>query len=179
MEKQCIHCKKKKNIDLFVSDSRSKDGKSNVCKMCKKGQVIESSRYKDYKAKHKKLYAENSQYRESMKAKANKFRIENNEKVLLSQAKSRSNRNGLGFNLELSDIIIPDKCPILNVKLKRGVGKKDKQSPSIDRIDNSKGYITGNVRVISYLANHMKADATPEELHNFSLNIINYINGMI
>jgi hypothetical protein len=36
--------------------------------------------------------------------------------------------------------------------------------PSLDRIDNNKGHVKGNVRMISYRANVLKSDATVEEL---------------
>jgi len=176
-QKVCIHCGESLDLDLFVTDSRNiETGKSNVCKSCKKIQVNKSSRYKDYKAKHKKQYSEDFEYRELMKKRAAKFRNENNSKVLVSQAKARSSKFQLDFNIDISDIIIPTHCPILNIKLSRGNGVKSNSSPSLDRIDNCLGYIRGNVRVISNLANSMKRDATKEQLLMFAKNIENYLN---
>lgn len=37
-------------------------------------------------------------------------------------------------------------------------------SPSLDRLDSSKGYVKGNVRVISKRANQLKNNATVEEM---------------
>jgi len=37
-------------------------------------------------------------------------------------------------------------------------------SPSLDRLDNTKGYIKGNIVVISNKANRLKGDATLQEL---------------
>jgi hypothetical protein len=45
-------------------------------------------------------------------------------------------------------------------------------SPSLDRIDNNKGYIKGNVEVISWKANIMKSNASPEELVEFAKAIL-------
>jgi hypothetical protein len=47
-----------------------------------------------------------------------------------------------------------------------GSGPKYKRSnaPSLDRWDNSKGYIPGNVFVISWRANWLKHDGSVEEL---------------
>jgi hypothetical protein len=49
-------------------------------------------------------------------------------------------------------------------------------SPSIDRIDNTKGYIKGNVIVMSTLANAMKNKASFEQLKSFSTNILKLVN---
>ena len=41
-------------------------------------------------------------------------------------------------------------------------------SPSLDRIDPTKGYVKGNVMMMSALANRMKQDATLKQLNQFS-----------
>lgn len=46
---------------------------------------------------------------------------------------------------------------------------------SIDRIDNSLGYIPGNVEVITKKANSMKNGASNEELLNFANAVISKI----
>jgi hypothetical protein len=42
--------------------------------------------------------------------------------------------------------------------------RREPNSPSLDRIDNTKGYVPGNVWVISWRANDLKRNATLEEL---------------
>lgn len=86
------------------------------------------------------------------------------------RAKQRCKQTGRDFNIEVSDIVIPDTCPILGIKLNVNSGKSGaySDSPSLDRIDNSKGYIKGNVQVISQLANAMKSHASNKELHKFA-----------
>lgn len=77
------------------------------------------------------------------------------EKLLFNAAKSRAKANGREFDIDLSDIVIPASCPVLGIPMTR---------PSLDRINNDKGYVKGNVRVISYRANALKNDATVGEL---------------
>lgn len=86
------------------------------------------------------------------------------------RAKQRAKQLGREFNLSVSDITIPDYCPILGIKLNMNSGKSGayRNSPSLDRIDNSKGYTKDNIQVISQLANAMKCHATNEELHKFA-----------
>lgn len=82
---------------------------------------------------------------------------------LLRTAKCRAKKKGVECTITTNDFEIPDKCPILGVTLVRGVGKALGSSPSLDRIDPTKGYIPGNVAVISYRANTLKSFGTIEE----------------
>jgi len=88
----------------------------------------------------------------------------NPAKSILVSAKTRANRNGLEFNLTLDDIQIPEYCPILNILLGSLRGSRTNNTPSLDRIDNSKGYVKGNVHVVSWIANRLKGIATLEQL---------------
>lgn len=83
---------------------------------------------------------------------------------LYSKVKSRSKRYDIPFNLELSDIIIPDVCPLLGIPITQGEGKHYDNSPSIDRLIPNLGYTKGNIWIISNRANRIKSDATLEEL---------------
>jgi hypothetical protein len=92
---------------------------------------------------------------------------------LWSQAKRRAKRENIEFIIERSDVIIPEKCPYLDVPLTKVWGKGRLQTnASIDRIDNSKGYVKGNIQVISLLANTMKNNSTKEELITFAKNVL-------
>ena len=90
-------------------------------------------------------------------------------------------RRGIDFNLHFTDFELPEFCPILGLKIEYGAGN-DGNAPyhaTLDRIDNSKGYIPGNVMVISRLANSMKNEANFEQLRSFITNynyFLNYIN---
>lgn len=103
----------------------------------------------------------------------------NPEKYLFSLAKHRAKAKGLEFSIELEDIFIPEKCPYLEISLDvargqgRGYGNSHKSKCSLDRIDSTKGYIKGNVQVISMLANQIKTNASEEELLTFSRNYLN------
>lgn len=94
------------------------------------------------------------------------YRKQNPEKVILGRAKYRAKKKGVPFNLELEDIVIPARCPVLDIPLmvNEGGAHSACHSPSLDRIDPEKGYVKGNVIVISTKANRIKNDATPEEL---------------
>jgi hypothetical protein len=80
-------------------------------------------------------------------------------------AKVRARKNGLPFNIEVSDLSVPEACPVLGIALVWGCGKRQKDaSPTVDRIVPSLGYVKGNVAVISWRANRIKSDATADEL---------------
>jgi predicted nucleic acid-binding Zn-ribbon protein len=93
------------------------------------------------------------------------------------RAKQRAKDSGREFNLKVEDIVIPDVCPILGIPLNMNSGKSGayRNSPSLDRIDNSRGYTKDNIQVVSQLANAMKCHATNEELHKFAAWILSKV----
>ena len=80
------------------------------------------------------------------------------------KAKQGAKKRGIHWDLEIKDIVIPDTCPILGIPIFRTGTKRTANSPSLDRIDNNIGYTKNNVHVISWRANDLKKDATPEEI---------------
>lgn len=83
--------------------------------------------------------------------------------ILVKQAKWRSARAGIPFAIAVSDVRIPEFCPILGIRIEMGRGKNRVASPTIDRIVPSLGYVPGNIAVISFRANRIKNDGTAEE----------------
>lgn len=92
------------------------------------------------------------------------WRVNNPKKYILKNAAARAKVRGLEFNITIDDFEIPEYCPALGIKLimQAGKGASD-NSPSLDRIDSSKGYIKGNVQVLSWRANNLKSNGTAEE----------------
>lgn len=129
-------------------------------------------RYQQYYQKNRiKHLQQTARYRVMLRTSSK----ENYIKFLLGGAKNRAKQKGLDFNITVSDLHLPDVCPILGIPLVTTNIKPTDNSPSIDRIDNTKGYIQGNVHIISYRANSLKRDASMHELNL----IVKYFNGLI
>lgn len=91
------------------------------------------------------------------------------EQELCYAARRRAKARELEFNLTPDDIFIPDACPILGIPLVPGKGKSHDSSPTLDRINPDRGYVVGNVLVISHLANRLKSDARPWQLFRVAM----------
>lgn len=90
------------------------------------------------------------------------------ESFVLKRIKERAFKKELDFNLTVEDIVFPEKCPVFGFELQRNVNIPKFNSPSVDRIDPTKGYTKDNIQILSNKANAMKQDATPEELLKFA-----------
>lgn len=140
-EKRCSKCGIVKSIDQFHRHIKHCDGFDSQCKKCKK-----------------KYFQDNPVLRKTNQ--------------MICDARQRAKTKGLPFDLDHDYIrsIVPSHCPILGVPLAwscvRGNdhGGALPNSPSLDRIDPSKGYVKGNVWIISHRANSIKNDASHEEL---------------
>lgn len=124
---------------------------------------------KEHYAKSK-IQKENN--KEALKQININYKLNNPEAWLLKNCKARARQKGMDFNLELSDIYIPDICPIMKQPLQYIPGGYSDYSPSVDRIDSTQGYIKGNIWVISSIANRMKWNATKDQLLQFAKGII-------
>jgi hypothetical protein len=103
-----------------------------------------------------------------------KLVTESPEKAIWYSAKFRAKRDNTEFTITTEDINIPLICPairqpIIKETIEGGKTGPKGNSPSLDRIDNDKGYIKGNVQVLSNKANTMKGNSTPQERINFAL----------
>ncbi len=93
---------------------------------------------------------------------------------LLRQCKYRAKIQGKEFDISKDDLEIPTHCPVFGIPLFFINGRRGPNSYSIDRLDNSKGYVKGNVRVISFKANQYKGDMTIEEVES----LLKYMKGI-
>ena len=83
------------------------------------------------------------------------------EKRIYNRAKTRAKRKGIPFDILLEDVVIPNKCPVFSQPFVYG---DPDWTYSIDRLDNSKGYVRGNILIVSNKANRLKNDATMDDL---------------
>jgi hypothetical protein len=110
----------------------------------------------------KKLYRQNNLEKEKERKKI--YYQNNLEKQMIAHARHRAKEKQLPFDLQEGDIMVPEICPVLGIQLKTGEGNICDTSPSLDRIVPGKGYVKGNVIVVSSKANLIKSNATPEEI---------------
>lgn len=111
-------------------------------------------------------------HRELNKDKYNKYQQEyylkqtkeNPKGLLLRRMRASANSRGLECTVTVDDIVIPKVCPILNIPLEFHKGTHKNNSISVDRIDTTKGYIPGNIAIISFKANTLKGNMTLSEI---------------
>lgn len=120
-------------MNNFPPDRRASDGKQARCRKCINSWMKEH--YRRNPAEH-----------------------------MLRRAKSRAQTKGFDCTIMLDDILpLPTHCPVFGMKLTCGNGQQDPNALSLDRIDNTLGYVPGNVVVMSYLANRLKNDGTAKQ----------------
>lgn len=169
--KKCSKCGKIKEgtLEFFHRARYLKSGLSSWCKVCK-------GRYTQNNLELKRKYGKRYSKTKGGISQRKRWKTDNVVKYLLYPAKNRCKKNGIEFNIKPEDIKSVNVCPLLKIPLVVRVGcGKNYDSPSLDRIDPQKGYVKGNVRVISSLANNIKSYATPEQIKTVAKNIDDYI----
>jgi hypothetical protein len=183
----CDNCKaqkrevqRNKNRERYNTDEEYRLIRVTRCKEIRKNQKEKSAEWaKKYREKEGNEVA-NTRARNWYNQKPKEERAEysllkyykNLRNQMYSNAKGRAKKQSIPFTITKEDIIIPDLCPVFNIRLEWGIGLgKTDNSPSLDRIIPEKGYIKGNIVVISWLANRLKNNATLAQLEQ----VCNYI----
>lgn len=131
---KCIKCEEEKEESEFLRSKRIR----KKCKKCLYSEEVESRKNKMNGTESGDLFYV--------------------RKILLNTAKNRSKVKSLDFNLTLDDLVnVKNKvCPISGQSIIYKSGVDYKRSASLDRVDPNKGYISGNVNIISYEGNSLK-----------------------
>lgn len=135
----CGKCKEYKLPDEFYRNARSLTGRQAYCKLC----VRQYAAGDKWVAWRKERY-----YRDPAR-------------TIWIEARTRARKQGLAFDIEPEDCLIPDICPVLGIALSpKGNGTHTDSTPTLDKVDPSKGYVKGNVNVISWKANRLKSNCS-------------------
>jgi len=139
-EKKCAKCGVVKPIEAFCRVRKNEEPRRSQCDVCRNS--YKRNRYL-------------------------KYRAENLPRYIWYSCRDRAKRRGLECTITIEDIesIMVDVCPVLGIPLTINEQRTSRDnSYSLDRIDNNKGYVPGNIQIISVKANNMKSNATLEEL---------------
>jgi len=127
-------------------------------RLCSQNHV--GARRRVYNTECEQCHVANSKARQKVRA------VTEPEFVLYESARANARKCRVPFSLTVAYVKsiwpLDGKCPILGIPLERRVGHPgpQRQSPSLDRLEPSKGYVPGNVAVISYKANLLKNNET-------------------
>ena len=165
--KTCSSCKVFLPLTSFTKNkANKKDGLQYHCKSCDNNRQA-----KRRVEKKDELLEYGRKYQANRRTDFN-YRL----RMLLNASKQRATTKNREHTITLQDIKnkypIDSKCPIFGIELEfNNTGFRD-NSPSIDRIDSTKGYTPDNIQIISWKANSIKRNASLEEL----MLLVNYLN---
>ena len=132
-----------------------------------------------YRSNRKKFKDRSQTWRSAnhkrMLATLREYRHQNLHYTMWLAARYRAKRKNLPFTLKPEDIVVPEFCPVLGIRLAPGNAGWAPGSPSLDRIKPLAGYVKENIRVISWRANNLKSNGTAEEFERIAA----YIRGEI
>ena len=148
----CVVCNITKSAEDFYKRQKETVACRKICKVCQKKMAIDR-------------YWKNPEAARKIKRDDRK---KNPVRYMLISARQRARRTNVPFSITESDITIPENCPCFGIPLVQNKGKTCPGSATLDQIVAGKGYVSGNIQVISLKANTMKSNATRTELELFS-----------
>jgi hypothetical protein len=156
--KCCNRCGEEKPLSDFSKNNKSKDRLQYRCRAC--DVKYQAQR----RLENTEIHIEYSRnYQRNRRLDFN-YRLQ----MLVNASKQRAKLNDREHDINVEDIkaIYPADgcCPIFGIKLEFNVAGFRDNSPSIDRIDSTKGYTRDNIQVISWKANRIKGASSLQDL---------------
>jgi hypothetical protein len=164
--KKCSGCGVVLPASKYHVNRRNKGGLQSRCKDCTKAAYYTPHKEKRLESSRRRRQEEGGRAREAAWQREN--RRSRPLVRMVQEAKVRAAKKGLPFDLTADDLSIPETCPVLGIPIGMAYGSRSENSLSIDRIECAKGYVRGNVMVISWRANRLKSDATVDELQKIA-----------
>lgn len=190
--KRCHRCEKVKLIEDF---RRRKDKYEAICKECtnithkkwmEKNKESAYARHRIWVRNNRESVAkQRAEYRrlnaERLRVRQNKWRREHIVADVIRQAlrnaKIRCAKKQMPVTVTVEELLLvlamqDNKCALSGVKLTfASKSKCIATSCSLDRIDQSKGYVTGNVRFLCHSVNSFRGSMSDGEFKQFVENI--------
>jgi hypothetical protein len=146
LTKKCAKCKVNKTIEEFSKHKNCKDGLQTVCKQC----------HKEYTQNNKESIKQKGiKYRQKNKDSIKEYIRKNCLRRLLDKARFRTKRKNLQFDLTVEWLQerYTGRCELTGIEFQFGTEGRSPITPSLDRIDSSKGYTKDNIRIVIWALN--------------------------
>jgi len=156
--KQCCRCKEIKQVSSFTVNNAVK---SKLASHCKKCDAVANKVHKD---KNREAVLKKGRAYAAKRSLLFNVRVQ----ALVNTSRQRAKLNNREHTITLDGVLslwpLDGLCPVFGFKLEFNNKGFRETSPSIGRVDSTKGYTLDNIQVISWKANRLKAYATVEDL---------------
>jgi hypothetical protein len=136
---------------------------------------LESPKIQSARKNYAKNYGKSSARKETIANHYRKKRKLSPETYLFYHASSRAKKQNLPFNISIEDVrsVFPKDglCPILRIPLEFS-SKLTINTPSLDKIKPTKGYVKGNIIILSMKANMIKSNIDDPEVFRRLANLL-------
>lgn len=186
--KFCKRCQENKTIDCYNKSTTRKSGLHPWCRICtnayrKINGFNKYSRHSQASINYQRAYRKTKKYRDFEIPYRNAYNrsFAGLATKMLTSAKGRAKKRGLIFTITREWVIehlMPMKCEATGSPLTLETDNTVQHTafkPSIDRIDNCKGYTTDNSRIVCVIFNKAKSDYTDENVFTMAQNMVEWL----
>ena len=199
--KRCRVCEQDLPLSAYTKHKATRDGLRHECRDCRSRVTKEyrsKSDVKENAAKTTLAYRQNnkesiSEYRKKKYIEKDSTTIIGRAYTLFTHARGRASQKGLEFDLDrewIEGILEDGVCQVTGIPfvidtndcefvVERDVHTRSPFTPSIDKIDPTKGYTKDNCQIVVYMYNTCKNTFSDEAVKYFCRSFVNNIDGVI